>query len=446
MTIYYSETRLDDRNEDGKVDLGKETRKAFGGAKTVWLVSAVPFGPRQGQYAYRDREAPEDLPPEDVTEPAPPVPGELDLLRDEVSRLTLAVANLTAENARLSAALTECEARGPVAPAKPKQRHGTSLSNSQNGYYEDVPKRVAPYVFDGGARAIRIPIKRKVLFQGGEIKDEIMLNGYMTQQFPRLKKIIDFAIAEDVAVYIDDHSYSGYGNEALLPFWTALGTKLQGIYGDNDLIRLELQNESSAGGWETGYAENARALIHGIREAGITYPVVLGWGGWNSVNGHKRALAEIDAIGGTDTMDPLGKLIFSCHDYPTTTGNDQPKSGEKYPEIKGKELDAHWATIFEEFKARGLNLAVTEIGMGGGARRWLSNGSGAPEFNGRAWFEAFTALVVQYPDTVETVLAWGGGDAWKTDYPFKDQYEKDNWPATKATEYWRYLSGFWKGT
>ena len=440
--IYYIDTPLTDENKDGVIDLGKANAKLFGGAKRLWSRNLVPYGPNAGKHAYATVEG-ENLPPEDVVEPAPPISGELEILRGEVSRLSLAVANLTAENDALKAKLAEC---APPEPQPSKQRHGPSLSNSQSGYYENVPKRVAPYIFDGGARALRIPIKRKVLFQDGEIKDAIMLNGYSTKQFPALKAIIDFCIAENVAAVIDDHSYNNYGHETLLPFWIALGQKLTGLYGDNDLIVLELQNETSAGGWDDNYATNLRDLIHGIRAAGITYPLIAGWGGWNSVNGHKRALDEIDAIGGVEALDPLGKLAFSCHDYPTISGNDQPASGKSKPQIKGKELDAHWRVIFEEFKRRGLKLWVTEIGMGGGARGWLSNGSDAPDFNGRAWFEAFTALVREYPDTVAGVLSWGGGDAWKTDYPFKDQYEKDNWPATKATEYWRYLSGFWKGT
>lgn len=450
MTIHYLDAELPDKDGNNVIELGKDNQKLFNADK-LYPLGTVPYGPNAGKFAYTDTPG-EALTDEDVTEPAPE-PTEVEILRAEVSRLALVVADLTARNnalmeesKSLAERLAACEAGGGTpAPMPSQQRNGASMSNSQNGYYENVQRHVAPYVIDGGARALRIPVKRKLLWQNGEIQDAIMLNGYSTKQFLGLKAIIDFALAEDVAVVIDDHSYSGYGNETLLPFWIALGNRLKGIYGDNDLIHLELQNESSAGGWETNYAENARNLIHGIREAGIAYPVILGWGGWNSVGGHKRALAEIDAIGGPEVLDPLGKLSFSAHDYPTTSGNDQPKAGKSKPEIKGGALDPHWDEMFSEFKRRGLRVWITEIGMGGGARGWLENGSDKPEFNGKAWFEAFTAKVKEYPDTVAGVLAWGGGDAWKTDYPFKVEWAKDEWTATKSTEFWRMISAFWSG-
>jgi len=333
---------------------------------------------------------------------------------------------------------------GPAsAPAKSRQRNGTSLSNSRNGYYEDVPRFIAPYVFDGGARALRIPIKRSLLWRNSEIQDAISLNGYATKQWLALKTIIDFAIAEDVAVVIDDHTYSAMGNPELLPFWTALGKKLMDTYGPNDLIHLELQNETSSGGWSPTYAADSKALVQGLRAAGIPYPIVLGWGGWNSVGGYKRALTELDAVGGADKIDPLGKLEFSAHHYPTTTGNDQPKTGQNAPQIAGSAVAANFKEMFDEFKRRGLRVWITEIGIGGGARGWLSNGSGVPTFNGKAWLEQFTALVKQYPDTVAGVLAWGGGSAWADIYPFKVEYAKDNWSATKGTEFWRTIKGLW---
>lgn len=331
---------------------------------------------------------------------------------------------------------------GSVAtPTKTRQRNGTSLSNSRNGYYEDVPRFVAPYVFDGGARAIRIPIKRSLLWRNGVIQDAISLNGYSTKQWLALKTIIDFALAEDVAVVIDDHTYSAMGDPELLPFWVALGKKLMDTYGPNDLIHLELQNETSSGGWSPTYAPDSKALIQGIRAAGIPYPIILGWGGWNAVGGYTRALKELDAVG---EIDPLGKLEFSAHHYPTTTGNDQPSSGKSAPQIKGTAVAANFKEMFDEFKRRGLRVWITEIGLGGGARGWLSNGSGVPEFNGKAWLEQFTALVKEYPDTVAGVLAWGGGSAWADTYNFKQEYAKDNWSATKGTEFWRVLKNLWK--
>jgi len=332
---------------------------------------------------------------------------------------------------------------GSSVVAKPRQRNGTSLSNSRNGYYEDVPRFVAPYVFDGGARALRVPVKRSLLWRNGAIQDSIMIGAYATKQWLAFKPIIDFGIAEDVAIVIDEHSYSPMGDPELLPFWIALGKKLMEAYGPNDLIHLESQNETNGGDWSTTYAADSKALVQGIRAAGIPYPIILGWGGWNAVGGYKRALAELDAVGGADKIDPLGKLEFSAHHYPTTTGNDQPLAGKSAPQIKGAAVAANFKEMFDEFKRRGLRIWITEIGMGGGARGWLTNGSGAPSFDGRAWLDQFTALVKQYPDTVSGVLAWGGGSGWADTYPLKQEYEKGNWSATKGTEFWKSIRVLW---
>jgi hypothetical protein len=322
-------------------------------------------------------------------------------------------------------------------------RNGTSLSNSQNGYYEDVQRFVAPYVIDGGAKALRIPIKRKLLWQNGVIQDSITLGGYATKQFPALCNIIDFAIAQNVAVVIDDHTYSAMSNAELLPFWTALGQRLKAKYGSNDLIHLELQNETSGGGWDTAYATGVRDLVQGLRAAGIDYPLIVGWGGWNSIGGYTRALTELDTVGGAENIDPLGKLQFSAHHYPTTTGNDLPTTGQNAPQIKGSAVSTGFVALFDEFKRRGLKIWITEIGLGGGARAWLANGSNVPAFTGKEWLEQFTTIVAKYPGTVAGVLGWGGGSAWADTYPFKQEYAKDNWTATKSTEFWRVIKNLW---
>lgn len=328
-------------------------------------------------------------------------------------------------------------------PVKTGQRNGLSLSNSLNGYYEDVQRMVAPFVFDGGARAIRIPVKHDLLVQNGVVQDAVSLNGYSTKQWLALQKIIDFALAEDVAVVIDDHKYLKYSDPVVLAFWLALGAKLKEVYGDNDLIHLELQNETSKGGWDADYAQSVKALVEALRAAGVNFPVIVGWGDWNAVSSYNKALTAFDAIGGPEKIDPLGKLAFSAHYYPTTTGNDQPASGKNSPQIKGSALSPSFAAMFTEFERRGLGVWITEIGMGGGARGWLSNGSGVPEFNGKAWFDELAALVAKYPKTVKGVLAWGGGSAWADTYPFKIEYAKDNWSATKSTEFWRSITAFW---
>jgi hypothetical protein len=332
----------------------------------------------------------------------------------------------------------------PPAPKVYAQRNGMSLSNSQNGYYEDVATQVAAYVIDGGARAMRIPIHRSVLWQNGTIQDAVSLGGYSTKQWPKLKAILDFNIANNVVSVIDDHSYSPYGNTDLLPFWTALGQKLKATYGDNDLIKLELQNETNSGNWETGYAANLKTLTLGIRAAGINYPLIAGWGCWNAVGYYGKALAEIDSVGGVVSFDPLGKLEFSAHHYPTTTGNDKPSSGQTAAQIKNGSVYDQFVPMFDEFKKRGLKIWITEIGAGGSGHAWLSNGSNVPTFDGKAWFNQFTGICAKYPDTLAGVLMWGGGQAWKDDYPFKIEYTKGDWTATKSTDLWRSATAFWQ--
>lgn len=332
----------------------------------------------------------------------------------------------------------------PPAPPVYAQRNGMSLSNSQNGYYENVQTQVAAYVLSGGARAMRVPVKHDLLWQNGAIQDAITLNGYKTKQWLALTPIIDFNLANDVVTVIDDHKYLPIGNPDVLAFWLALGAKLKAMYGNNDKIVLELQNETSQGGWETNWATNLKTVVAALRAAGITYPLIAGWGNWNAVGSYARALSELDAVGGPDKIDPLGKLSFSAHHYPTTSGNDQPKSGQSAPQINGSAVNAGFKAMFDEFKKRGLKIWITEVGSGGGAHGWLGNGSGVAAFDGKAWFTQFTALIAQYPDTVSGVLMWGGGQSWKDDYPFKIEWTKGDWDASKSTEFWQMASAVWQ--
>jgi hypothetical protein len=322
-------------------------------------------------------------------------------------------------------------------------RHGMAISNSLDGYFEDVTRSITPAITDGGIGTLRIPLRRTNAWRDGQITESILIGQYQTKQWLPLTKIIDSCIANDVIALIDDHSYSAYSDVNVRDFWLAMGAKLKEKYGDTDMIVLELQNESSKGGWDADYANSVKTLVTALRAAGINYPLAIGWGSWNSIGGYERAMTELDAIGGPQSIDPLNKIIWTAHHYPTTTGNDQPVSGKTAPEIKGGSISTQFKTMFDGCKARGLKCMITEIGMGGSARNWLSNGSNVPAFNGKAWLASFSALVAQYPGTVVGVVAWGGGMAWKDTYPFKIEYAKDSWAQTLGTEFWGDMRTFW---
>ncbi|MBB5712919.1 hypothetical protein FHT02_004181 [Sphingomonas xinjiangensis] len=304
------------------------------------------------------------------------------------------------------------------------------MSNSINGYIEDITRFVKPYIVNAGARAIRMPLRRKNLWNGVALTPVIKLNGYDTPQLEPIFKNIELSISNDVMFVIDDHTYSQYAEPDLLKFWVAFGTALQQRFGNNDLIVLELQNESGKGAWDPAYAQSVKALVAGIRAAGITYPLAIGWGNWNNVANFGQAMADLDKVGGPGTIDPLNRLIWTGHHYPTTTGNDQAKSGKSNPEISGSSVSPAIPTFFDGCKARRLQCMITEIGVGGGARGWLENGSGNPEFNGKAWFKQYDEIQSRYAGTVVGTIVWGGGSAWPDTYPFKVEYQKDGWAHT----------------
>jgi hypothetical protein len=355
------------------------------------------------------------------------------------SMYAYALPTAAAEMERIAA---EQAAASLAVPAR--FRHGTALSNSLGGYFEDPARSINPFITDGGIGALRIPLRRANAWRDGVITESIVLNGYATKQWPALVKIIDACLANNVMAVIDDHTYSGYGEPDVLAFWVAMGTKLKEKYGDNDLIVLELQNESSKGGWDANYAQSVKGLVAGIRSAGINYPLAVGWGSWNSIGNFTQAMTQLDAAGGPQSVDPLNKIIWTAHHYPTTTGNDQPTTGKTAPEIKGTTVSAAFKTMFDGCRARGLQCMITEVGLGGGARSWLANGSNTPAFNGKAWFNEFHQLVAQYKGTVVGVLGWGGGMAWADTYPFKMEYAKDSWPQTLATDFWLTARNFWR--
>jgi hypothetical protein len=330
-----------------------------------------------------------------------------------------------------------------TAPAAPTIYNGVSMSNSIGGYVEDVVRFLAPYITDGGAKSVRVPIKRQNNMVNGQLVETITLNGYATKQWEPLKKIIDFCIARDMLVVIDDHTYSAYSDPAVQEFWLLMGAKLKATYGDNDKIVLELQNESSKGGWDVNYATSVKNLVTALRSAGINYPLAIGWGGWNSVGNFTRAMTELDAIGGPQSIDPLNKIIWTAHHYPTPTGNDQPVAGKPAPTIRGTSPAAAFKTMFDGCKARGIKCMITEIGLGGGARAWFANENSTSTYTGREWLTDFGALVAQYAGTVVGVIGWGAGSAWADTYPLKMEYAKDSWPQTIATDFWGQMKKFW---
>jgi len=97
---------------------------------------------------------------------------------------------------------------------------------------------------------------------------------------------------------------------------------------------------------------------------------------------------------------------------------------QKAPQIEGSRVSSSFVTFFDACKTRNLQCAVTEIGMGGGARGWLANGSGKPTFDGKAWLTAYSALTDKYKGNLVGTIAWGGGSAWNDAYPFKLEYAK----------------------
>lgn len=368
----------------------------------------------------------------------------------ELAQATAQLEQVTKELADTKVKLADTEKalaealKGGGAPPKRKLRNGVSMGNSVNGYIEDVPRFIGPYVLEGGIGSLRIPIKHENIWQGGVIKEATKINGWDTKQWPRIKDAIDFCLANDVMVVLDDHKYLGYGNPDVLPFWLAMAQKLKDAYGDTDLIALEIQNESMEGGWEDEYAANVKALVTGLRDAGINYPLIIGWGGWNAAGYFDKAMTSLDAIGGPNSIDPLGKIIWSAHHYPTTSGNDRPRdASKKKPEITGSSVSGQLRDMLEGCRQRGIKCMFTEVGHGGGARGWLENGSGKPEFNGKAWLEAYSALLEEYSDVCLGSIVWGGGDGWKDDYPFKVEYAKDNWAQTRATDFWASMVRFW---
>lgn len=332
----------------------------------------------------------------------------------------------------------------PPAGAVHAFRNGVAMSNSQNGYIEDSVRFVAPYIFDGGIRSIRVPLKARNLIVNGAVADTITLNGYATKQKAPLKSLTDLALANDVQVYFDQHEYELYSAASVVDFWLPFGKWLMDTYGYNPNIVLELQNESGRGGWDPNYPNSVKDIVAKLRAAGITYKLAIGWGGWNSVGNAKRAFTELDTIGGPQAIDPLNRIIWTGHFYQTTTGNDQPKAGQSAPQISGSTVSPSFVTFFDECKTRDLQCTVSEIGMGGGARGWLKNGSNVPAFDGKAWFAAYSALADRYRGNLVGTIVWGGGSAWADTYPYKVEYSKDAWSQTKATDFYATVSPFWK--
>ena len=168
---------------------------------------------------------------------------------------SLSAVGTPATTTTKTAATTSSAVLAPAVP-KPKSsfRNGVAMSNSVNGYIEDPARFVAPYIFNAGVRAIRMPLRRKNLWDGAALTPVIKLNGYSTPQLDPIFDNIELGISNDVMFVLDDHTSSRYGDPDVLKFWVAFGTALQRRFGNTDLIVLELQNESGSGTWDENYA------------------------------------------------------------------------------------------------------------------------------------------------------------------------------------------------
>lgn len=359
-------------------------------------------------------------------------------MRSTVERVPGPAADVPIPAGRVTHAIARSErplglAQGR-ADGKSPFRNGIAISNSLNGYIEDPVRFVAPYIFDAGVRAIRVPLKEKFTLVGGTVPETIALNGHPVKLREPLEKLGALAFNNDVQVWYDKHEYQSYGE--VRDFWIMFGKWLMATYPkvDRNLIVLELSNESSKGGWDPNYGPAVKQLVHDIRAAGIPYKLAVGWGNWDSVASSNRAFSELDAVGGANAIDPLKNIVWTGHYYQTTTGNDQPSSGKSKPEIKGSALSPVYREFFEGCRIRRIVCAVTEGSFGGGAHGWLAN-SGDPRFTGKEWLEQYSALEAQYPGTVLGSLVWGGGSAWPDTYALKYEYAKDRWDQTQGTEY-----------
>ena len=281
-----------------------------------------------------------------------------------------------------------------------KTQMGVNLSGcsfTMNGALCPTPADVDWYA-DAGFMMVRIPFK-------GEQAGDPEVVAKIAAAARRARK-------RGMTVILDRHDYKWPAPEEQVAFWRKLLPQMpEGMWIDPENEPRGFDDPVETNNWMQ-WARDANAIIAGLRRAGLDNVIVLEWPGWSAMyrfDKHERVTPDykkpcdsagcaLDRSGGL--IDPAGRTLLSPHMY-----FDKGSSGTN-GKCNPSEVFSRFA---EQARARHLKALVGEVAFG--SHRGVNAAC-------RAVGEAAIAAVYANPDVYRGVTWWGGGRAWKSDYPF----------------------------
>jgi len=272
-----------------------------------------------------------------------------------------------------------------------------------------------------GAKLVRIATRSTIVMPGGPpspLHGGVTIGAMSKWQLDNLYGLSKRALDKGMSVILDNHSYRQIDDPDIGNFWAAFGAALKVKFGGKfpDRFAIELVNEPKSN-WPE-HARGVKANIKTIRDAGVDCALIVDHGFWSKYSSFPNAMAELDKLGGPEAMDPLNKIIFALHDYPTPSGNDIAKTPPLRISGKITSVKARYGPVLEEARRRKVCVLMTEIGMGGGNGKFLpAEGAG---MDGAEFMRQYIALAAEYSDVLKGTAAWGAGRAG-TSYVFRIQ-------------------------
>lgn len=246
-----------------------------------------------------------------------------------------------------------------------------------------------------------------------------------------LRGIVDFARSRRVPVILDNHSSRWQPVPDQIAFWSGLARR----FPDDGSVLLDLVNEPRRVPWMQ-WATDAKAVIAGLRKAGIRHPILLEWPGYSGITrfdkhepSSKECASAACALERTPgPLDPADNTFLNGHRYFDADG-----SGTKAA-CKKKDGQPRTESGFDRFAAqlrkRGWKGYITESAFGG---------YGAIPASCRAVGEDAVADLRANGDVLLGVTWWGGGRMWPDRYPFKIECAKAERMRCPLSDYQRMI-------
>jgi endoglucanase len=232
-----------------------------------------------------------------------------------------------------------------------------------------------------------------------------------TVPMSKVTPAVDAALARNAVVILDRHEFAWPSVDAQIDFWTARIGKYKG----NQKVIVDLMNEPRGFNslTETNdfnqWVIDTRAIIAGLRKAGISNPIAVEWPQYTAIfrfdksepakKACESALCAIVRMGGFNDNN----VILEPHGYLDRGSSGTSPTCDKYTNI---------AKFVVPARKYGFKAILGETAFG--------NYQGVPT-SCKAVGSQMLAEIKAAPDVFMGVTYWGGGREWKSNYIFTIQ-------------------------